>query len=121
VVGNPERGIAAGETSGAFHHDKSVQDVRLQAMLLQERSANGGLQGREREVAIGIALDDALDRHCTEVAHAIEEDNGMVGLHVFVPPPSDTDALRGLYCLPSISHIGYDTGHPAKDHLPQTF
>jgi hypothetical protein len=39
VLSHPERGIAAGETSGALHQDKSVQGVWLQAVLLHERSA----------------------------------------------------------------------------------
>src|SRR4030095_7036829 len=40
VLSLPERGIAAGETSGALHQDKGVQGVRVQAVLLHECSAD---------------------------------------------------------------------------------
>src|SRR5262245_16249687 len=91
-----ERGIAAGETSGALHHDKSVQGIRLQAVFRHEPSADGRLEGRKREVAVRIPLDDELDGGRTEMAHAIEENNCVVGLHASAPPPSHMDALADL-------------------------
>jgi hypothetical protein len=95
VLSHPERGITAGETSGAFHQDKGVQGVWLQSMLRQERTADLRLEGRKREVAVRIALDDPLDRGRTEMTHTIEEDNCMVGLHNSGTPPSHTDTLAG--------------------------
>src|SRR5215510_12134190 len=92
---HPERGITAGETSGALHQDKGVQGVWLQSMLRQERTADLRLEGRKREVAVRIALDDPLDRRRTEMTYTIEEDNCMVVLHASVPPPSHTDTLAG--------------------------
>ena len=35
MFGNPERGITAGETSGALDQDKRVQGVRVQSVLLK--------------------------------------------------------------------------------------
>ena len=40
VLSHPERGIAAGETAGALYHNEGVEGVWVQAVLLQERSAN---------------------------------------------------------------------------------
>ena len=65
-------------------------------MLLQELSANFRLEGRKREVAVRIPLDDELDRGRTEMAHTIEEDNGTVGLHASTSPPLGLDALQGI-------------------------
>ena len=95
VLSHPERGIAAGETSRALHQDKGVQGVRLQSMLLQERSANRRLESSKREIAVRIPLDDPLDRGRTEMTHAIKEDNCMVGLHDSGPPPADRDGRQG--------------------------
>src|SRR5262249_43369317 len=60
---------------------KGVESVRGQAVLLQEHSAAGRLQGRKHEIALRVTLEDELDRCCTEMAHAVEEDNCMVGWH----------------------------------------
>src|SRR4030095_6564010 len=62
VLSHPERGIAAGETSGALYQNEGVQGVRLQAVLRHERSANRRLESSKREIAVRIALDDPLDR-----------------------------------------------------------
>jgi len=94
---NPERGITAGETSGAFDQDKGVQGVRLPAVLLQERSAKRRLESSKREIAVRIPLNDPLDRGRAEMTHAIEEDNCMVGLHASVPPPADRDGQQGAW------------------------
>ena len=96
VLGNSERSIAPGETSGALHQDKGIQGIRLQSMLLQELSTDLRLEGRKREVAVRIPLDDELDRGRTEMAHTIEEDNGTVGLHASTSHPLGLDALQGI-------------------------
>jgi hypothetical protein len=96
VLRNPERGITAGKTSGALHQDKGVQGVRVQAVLLHERSANRRLESSKHEIAVRIPLDDTLDRGRTEMTHAIEEDNGVVVLHASAPPSSHTDALSSF-------------------------
>src|SRR5262245_23272154 len=96
MFGNPERGITAGETSGALDQDKRVQGVRVQSMLLQERSANLRLEGRKREIAMGITRDNELHRRRTEMTDAIKENNGVVGLHASAPPSSHTPALSGI-------------------------
>src|SRR5262245_44939085 len=96
MFGNPERGITAGETSGALDQDKRVQGVRVQSMLLQERSANLRLEGRKREIAMGITRYNELLRRRTEMTDAIKENNGVVGLHASAPPSSHTHALSGI-------------------------
>src|SRR4029434_3934443 len=96
MFGNPERGITAGETSGALDQDKRVQGVRVQSVLLQERSANLRLEGRKREIAIGITRYNELHRRRTEMTDAIKENNGVVGLHAAAPPSSHTHALSGI-------------------------
>src|SRR5512132_3209452 len=93
---NPERGITAGETSGALDQDKRVQGVRLPSVPLQERSANLRLEGCKREIAIGITRYNELHRRRTEMTDAIKENNCVVGLHASAPPSSDTHALSGI-------------------------
>jgi hypothetical protein len=46
---------------------------------------------------VRIAFDDPLDRGRTEMTHTIKEDNGMVGLHDSVPPPTDRDGQQGAW------------------------
>src|SRR5215510_5868026 len=96
MFGNPERGITAGEISGALDQDKRVQGVRVQSMLRQERSANLRLEGRKREIAMGITRYNELHRRHTEMTDAIKENNGVVGLHASAPPSSHTHALSGI-------------------------
>src|SRR4029453_14158650 len=96
MFGNPERGITAGETSGALDQDKRVKGVRVPSVLLQECSPTLRLEGRKREIAIGITRDNELHRRRTEMTDAIKENNGVVGLHASDRPSSHTNALSGI-------------------------
>lgn len=81
MLADAQGGIAFTPGVSSFDKDKTIERGFIESMLAHDSFSRIRLQRRKPKDAMRIAVDDELDRPRTEIADAVEEDDGRFGWH----------------------------------------